>query len=189
MEKWEIFFREVNNIKDENIKNFVKDAFDYAPAYFWTIAASRTGKYHPPDDVKVGGLVHHTKKVCYFAKELIVAMQCEQYADEIQAAALIHDLYKNGISEKIKTSMDEWSAHGLNLKKYIEQETYGGKTVEELFPDPAVQQKILKVLDLAARHMGKWGPETHPPVKREDWLLHIADYVSSRKLVVIEEGL
>lgn len=61
MEKQETFKKELSLIKNENIRNFVKEFLNTVPDYFFTVAASSTGKYHPNYALGEGGLVRHTK--------------------------------------------------------------------------------------------------------------------------------
>ena len=47
MNKTEIFKTELNYIKNDRIKRSAEKFLDLLPDYFFTIAASSTGKYHP----------------------------------------------------------------------------------------------------------------------------------------------
>ena len=49
----------VKMIVDENIRKFLREAFRIAPAYFWEIPASSSGKYHPKWAVQKRGLFWH----------------------------------------------------------------------------------------------------------------------------------
>ena len=70
MDKIEIFEKEINLIKNEQIKNFIRDFLKQVPDYFFKTAASSTGKYHPSYALGEGGLVRHTKAAVRIAYEL-----------------------------------------------------------------------------------------------------------------------
>ena len=50
---------ELNYIKDENFRNNIEKILNSLPEYFWKVAASSTGKYHPEFSLGEGGLVRH----------------------------------------------------------------------------------------------------------------------------------
>ena len=50
MDKIKAFEQELNYIKDENIRKSLEIMINYIPDYFFHIAASSTGKYHPQYD-------------------------------------------------------------------------------------------------------------------------------------------
>ena len=66
-DRLKLFSNELNEISDEKLRNFAEDLIINADDYFFTIAASTTGKYHPQFDLGVGGLVRHTRCVVFFA--------------------------------------------------------------------------------------------------------------------------
>lgn len=179
---WTPLLQEINGISREDLRNFVKFGLSAAPAYFWTVAASTSGKYHPPECRKTGGLVHHTRMVVYFVKALMVSMECEIWRDELIAAAILHDAYKNGDDPNDRRGMAYWSAHGVHLRGLLERQADWTK-----WQGPDTFSSVNKVLDMCARHMHRWGPKEWQPATREDWCLAIADYVASRKLVNIVE--
>ena len=58
-EKIVLLEQELNYIKDANIKLFASKVVEILPSYFFTIAASSTGKYHPQYALGEGGLLRH----------------------------------------------------------------------------------------------------------------------------------
>lgn len=99
MKKAEIFDDELNLIKSNDIKNFVKDFLNQVPDYFFTTAASSTGKYHPSYALGEGGLVRHTKAATRIAYELFginFFKYNEIEQDLILASLILHDTYKHG---------------------------------------------------------------------------------------------
>ena len=61
MDRIEIFKKELSLIKDNSIRKFVEDFLNQVPEYFFNVAASSTGKYHPDYALGEGGLIRHTK--------------------------------------------------------------------------------------------------------------------------------
>jgi len=174
---WEPLETEIRSIVNPEIQAFAKFALSAAPAYFWTDPASKSGKYHPTKSRQPGGIVHHTRLVFYLANELVESMGCEAWRDEIKAAALLHDAYKNGDgTTKYGTN---WAAHGQNLRGWLQSKPEWAKFAGK----PGVD----KVLSLCATHMGKWGGFAPRPASMEDWLLHIADMIASRKLINVDQ--
>ena len=61
MNKTEVFKKEINYVKDENLRSDLKILIELLPDYFFEVPASSTGKYHPDFALGDGGLVRHTK--------------------------------------------------------------------------------------------------------------------------------
>jgi 23S rRNA maturation-related 3'-5' exoribonuclease YhaM len=174
---WEPLEQEIRMIVNPEIQDFVKFALEAAPAYFWTDPASKSGRFHPTKSRGPGGIVHHTRLVVYFAMQLLESMGCEAWRDEIIAAALLHDAYKNG-DGTTKYGVN-WAMHGVNLAGHLKKQAGYGRFALKVSAD--------KILDMCGKHMGKWGGAAPRPSAMEDWLLHIADMIASRKLVNIEQ--
>ena len=52
---------ELNLIQNEQLKTLAQRLVLKLPDYFFTVAASSTGKYHPAYSLGTGGLLRHTK--------------------------------------------------------------------------------------------------------------------------------
>jgi hypothetical protein len=178
-EAWLPLSAEINLIKNPSIVAFVQFALESAPAYFWTVPASTSGKYHPTKCRAPGGLVHHTRMVVYFVSHMMLSMHCEAWHDELIAAAILHDMYKNGDNPKKFMGQNHWAAHGMHLAGHLQRQAGWAHW--------AGNASVNKILDLTARHMQHWGGAAPRPASMEDWCLALADYVSSRKLVNIEQ--
>lgn len=93
----ELMFQEVNKIRDSSIKRFTIEAFDAASEKFWRVAASSSGKFHPPEDNGDGGLVRHLVKASYIAEQFgRKAMFSEYEIDIARASTILHDICKDG---------------------------------------------------------------------------------------------
>ena len=71
MNKKEVFKTELDNMKSTRIRKSAETFIEMLPDYFFTTAASSTGKYHPAFASGDGGLVRHTKVACYILNEIL----------------------------------------------------------------------------------------------------------------------
>ena len=55
--KSEVFKKELENIKDNNVKESTIYLLNKLPDYFYEMPASTTGKYHPPSFLKAVSLL------------------------------------------------------------------------------------------------------------------------------------
>lgn len=178
----EVFEKELLLIKNNDLREFVEDCLDNAPKYFYHIPASSSGKYHPKQDLGEGGLVRHTKAVVRVALDLI---RCEQFEDskskqdEIISACLLHDILKSGYEGSGKTVAE----HPLLADDFIER-IYMNK-----YRNMNIGMSVINIENYIRSHMGIWnkdldGNEILPkPVYSLEKLVHLADYIASRKYI------
>jgi hypothetical protein len=103
----EYFRDELALIARPEIKEFVEECIRTVPDYvFEDCPSSSSGKYHPIEELGPDGTILHTKKVFALAYELSRALDCEASRDEVCAAALLHDLLKQGPSKSGHTVKD-----------------------------------------------------------------------------------
>lgn len=101
MNRLEIFSTELNLIKNLEIRKFVETCLNEAPEYFFTVAASSTGKYHPSYALGEGGLVRHTQAATRIAYELFRTEMFPYNSDQqdiIIGSLILHDTYKHGLN-------------------------------------------------------------------------------------------
>ena len=175
MEKHLYFEREINLIKDEDLRCMVRYFLDNdVPAYFWTDGASSSGKYHPAFSQGEGGLVRHTKAVVMFAEELL-RMSSYMYMkphwkDYVIIACILHDTAKYGRQDE--PNKDEYRDHASNAAKAFNEYCYGD--APEL------------LLNAIAGHMGQWSTDKDDrPQTPIDRCVHLADYIASRAFMDI----
>ena len=99
MNRLEIFSKELNLIKNIEIRKFVETCLNEAPEYFFEVAASSTGKYHPEYSLGEGGLVRHTQAATRIAYELFRTDLYPYNSDQqdiILASLILHDSRKLG---------------------------------------------------------------------------------------------
>ena len=96
-------YRVLTTIQNPKLRAYVLSKLDKAPAYFKTVPASRSGKYHPPSTRGEGGLVKHTVAT---AKMVKLLGSCDYFGidrhelDYMIAAAVLHDIFKYGKEEE-----------------------------------------------------------------------------------------
>lgn len=173
MTKLDILQSEINLIENLDIRQFTIKALEKAPDYFWEIPASSSGKYHPLDSLGKGGLVRHTQKVVYFAIELCRATSIDGDGKDIAiSASLLHDTLKSGV-ENTGHTVDEHPL--LPIEFYSELAELTGN-----YDD---------IMESIKTHMGIWGPKVAgPPKTKLQEIVHIADYLASRKEVYIKKA-
>ena len=186
--KVNIFKKEINYIKDSDLKKDAKTLIGLLPDYFFEIPASSTGKYHPKFALGEGGLVRHTKVAVKFAYELLEndTVGCkftDHDKDLIIMALILHDGLKSGLEHSRYTKFD----HPLLISKYIMENK------EHLLMDIDDMRKVCGMIE---SHMGQWTYDSYhkkevlpKPRTAEQRFVHMCDYLASRKFVdVIFKG-
>ena len=69
--KLKLLDKEITYIQNERIRESLKIIIEMIPDYFFTEAASSTGKYHPEFSQGEGGLLRHTKAAVKVANTLL----------------------------------------------------------------------------------------------------------------------
>jgi len=179
-EKEASFKAELQLIYDKHIREFTRLCIGQAPDYFFIdCPSSSSGKFHPLDELTADGVIIHTKKVFTMAYEMVKAMSCEHNRDLVCAAALIHDLRKQGLE---KTGYTDMKNHcDLAAKLVIEVQDATQLLSEE-------QYQILK--NCVGYHLGPWSHE--PWIKpmsdytAEELTLFLSDFTASKRFVSVD---
>lgn len=185
MSKIDCFKTELNYIKSLEYKENFKKLIELLPDYFFEVASSSTGKYHPTFSLGNGGLLRHTKAAVRIAYELlnnpcIGDKYTEREKDLFIIALTMHDGVKHGIPKEEYTRAD----HPLLVSKLIKEHK------EELTMSDDDVNFLCNVIE---SHMGPWN--THPYTKEEilpkpkdkyQNFVHMCDYLASRKFLDIK---
>lgn len=173
------FNNEMKIITDPQVRAFVEFVFRHVPDKFWALPASSTGKYHPRSSQGVGGLVRHTKQVFWIAHALIQTMDNEEYIDSntVLAACLLHDAWK--YDERSNYTVKKHAAKAANeIRNLVIDNNYFKGNI------PAWYYTLLECVQA---HNGKFTTEWSDSMTSEQWIVHAADYLASRKFLVYEE--
>lgn len=185
MEKCENFYGILDTIQNEDIKQFCKSYLNDTPDWFFEVPASSSGKYHPSYSLGVGGLQRHTISATIFLNYLLSLEQyysqfTDREMDLMRVAILLHDSRKQGENESKKHTVFE---HPL----------YGAQAVMEYKCDVDLSDAERKfIAECIASHMGEWNTnkrskvELPKPTKLHQQLVHLADYLASRREVDVD---
>jgi len=180
MNKIEKFKEELGLIKNEKIRKFAESAIEIMPDYFFVIPASSTGKYHPAYTTGKEGLLKHTRAAVRIAYELFRLDWWKFTDDEMDAilvSIMLHDGWKNGLPENnLKFTQTD---HPLVASKMIDE-----KLGDNIFIDYPIVSFICSNIET---HMGQWVKgELEKPQTKFQKCVHLADYLASRKCLIMD---
>ena len=171
-------FNIAGQVKDETLNAFVRETLINLPEYFWEVAASSTGKYHPSYVLGTGGLARHTiaaAKIAIMLFDMHPTLFTPVERDCIVIALLLHDGLKHGLVKSKYTAVD----HPVIMATWLETLT-GFQVLPEA-------QKIL-IHDGILTHMGRWNFDYREkkilmplPETTTQRFIHMCDYLASRK--------
>ncbi len=183
MDKQEIFYDEINYLKNNNLKESLKKLILLLPDYFFHEAASSTGKYHPAYALGDGGLLRHTKAAVRIGYELLqdpsIGNKYTSVEQDLMLIALLfHDGFKRGVKEEkytrfdhpliaAKVVLDHYNEVGLSL----EDATFISEAIKTHMGNFTVDYNGNEVLE-------------KPHTKYQNFV-HMCDYLASRKCILI----
>lgn len=183
MNKKEIFYDEINYIKDDSLRKSLGELIELLPDYFFKEPAASTGKYHPSYAQGEGGLLRHTKAAVRIGYELLQDLSIgKKYTshekDLMLMALLLHDGFKKGLVEERYTRFD----HPLIAAKVI---TDNASKVGLSSEDAKFISDAIKT------HMGDYTVDYNgndvlekPHTKYQNFV-HMCDYLASRKCLLV----
>jgi len=180
-ERLELFKEELSLIARKDIRDFTKAVLEAAPDYiFEDCPSSSSGKYHPIDEQGPDGNNLHVKKVFAVAYELSRGLDCEYHRDQICAAALLHDLLKQGKAKSGHTVRNH-----PKLAADLIAEVY-----KEKFKDKIDRDSVVIIYNAVRHHYGPWTEisERKPLVKYspEELCVYVSDYIASKRFIKVD---
>lgn len=177
------FRHEIDWIQNSQIKSFAEHAVSKLPEYFFRVAASSTGKYHPSYALGEGGLVRHTKAAVALAKDLLGLEMYGKYTpdecDLILVALILHDGFKHGATESRYTL----ASHPTDCTEQIKAFDWEQYLTKEQFD---------VLCSCIASHMGQWNTDYRTkkeilpkPKTAMEKFVHQCDYLASRKYLEV----
>lgn len=177
----------LDTFENKDVKEFAIVLLDDFPEYIWHVGASSTGKYHPAYSLGEAGLMRHQIAVVRF---LNFFLELEQYGskltsrerDLIRLSGLIHDGRKSGSQEDYEKSKYTRFNHPMLMADVVR--SFDGKYLDH--------EEIEMVADTISRHMGQWnvdkktGMELPKPNNKFARMVHVADYLASRKCLTMD---
>lgn len=188
-DQWKVmsFKEELAFIKDPAMLGIAAWLIAKLPDYFFHVAASSTGKYHPSYTQGDGGLLRHTKSAVRIAIELLrleMYQFMEPHYDEILIALMIHDGWKHGPQTE-DGSYREFTdqSHARICADWIK-----GLSMQI----PQFDRVLNEIASLVHTHMGQWNINSHTgevfapkPMAPEQCFVHLCDYLASRKMLEV----
>lgn len=179
-ERLTAFANELNDIQDDNLRQFAAQLLANAPEYFFTIPASSSGKFHPYFAREVGGLVKHTRCVVFYAECNAESFNFDSHTKDLAIiAALAHDIKKQGDNDAKNYTV--WEHPELAYNFILE--------MQNTYPNLISVEDATIVANAILSHMGKWwhdekftkGKKQFPlPTTMLDYAIQSADYMASR---------
>jgi hypothetical protein len=162
----------------------VKFICEVIPNEFFWIPASSSGKYHPACSRGNGGLVIHSKRVCYFIHQMTEGLKhpaVSKNAYDMQQsrlifAAMVHDMAKKN---KYDSNSPDYKNHPFIAAQMVVDNIELFKGIKD------GNMECYRAADLIKTHMGVFTPNIttadFDKLLFDAKLLYMADYLSSRK--------
>ena len=180
----------MDSFENEDIKQFCQRIVENLPLYWWEVPASSTGKYHPSYALGDGGLMRHSISVVrfvnwFFDLEQYQAEYTSRERDLLRCAALVHDGRKSGASDDVKEAFTVFD-HPLLMANVI-REHMDSNTISE--------EEVELIAHCIESHMGQWSTSNKvkdegiilpKPSDKYQRLIHLADYLASRKPLEVQ---
>ena len=190
MDKKKVFEKELGWIMNPKIKAFAEKLVECAPDYFFEVSSSSSGKYHPSYAVGPGGLVRHSRAASQILHELTSNLEMfnkytQDQKDMMLAAIMAHDFFKHGLEATAgKYTVAE---HPVVCANFIRDNKELNKLLEP--------EQIEFIAGCIESHMGQWNTKWNSPVEimpkpktGPQNLVHLADYLASRKYLLFDFG-
>ena len=169
------------------------------PSYFWTEAASSTGKYHPEFSNGKGGLARHSLMTYRWLDELLRdnPNDFSECRPSLVLAALFHDCCKRGENDDGKGEHTAFE-HPTFAAKFVmdksskfldENRDFLEQTAED---EESFKEDVSMAVSCILTHMGKWTRSKHSehirqaPRTPQEYIVHLADYCASRKYTLFD---
>lgn len=184
MNKVDYFNKEYEMIKNPKYRENLKKLVSMLPDYFFKVAASSTGKYHPSFTLGDAGLVRHSKAAFRIGYELlnnntIGSVFNDSEKDLMLCGLLVHDGLKHGLVESKYTVFE----HPILMAEFIREN-------KDQFT--WTDGEVNFIASVIETHMGEWtvdykGNEVlNKPSNKYQKFVHMCDFLASRKFLDIK---
>ena len=187
-QKITLFSNELSRIVNDNMRQFAEVCIAEIPDYFFDVPASSSGKYHPKYAVLDHGLLYHVKAACIMLEHFLwldhISKQfSDREKDMMRIALILHDSRKSGRTD------EEKSEHTLFKHPLIAAEE-----IEKHKNDGIIRpNEVFQIARMVSSHMGQWTTSKYEdgelprPYTNAEELVHMSDYLASRKGIIIEQ--
>ena len=178
------FEKEYTYIKNKKYRDNLDILVNLLPDYFFKVAASSTGKYHPSFSLGENGLVRHTKvavKIAYdlMNDEAVTSVFTSDEEDMMIFALVLHDGLKHGLNFSKYTVFE----HPVLMANFIKD----NKTKLSLN-----DEEVEFISSLIASHMGSWNTNPYSdiispkPKHKYQKFVDMCDYLASRRYLDVK---
>lgn len=187
--KKELLKEYFDSVQDENVKKFMEQCIDTIPEYWFKVAASSTGKYHPNYALGDGGLMRHTIALLRFFNRLVRNDMygkpfTEREMDLLRVACLMHDSRKSGSDEDFAKNKYTKFNHPLLAADVV-------RSIKTSFITNEEKEIIANAIE---SHMGQWNVDTYGksdvelpiPTNKYQKIVHLVDYLAAQKGVEVQ---
>ena len=185
-DKINAFNTEINYIKNNKYKEYLYNIIPLIPDYFFSIAASSTGKYHPAFSLGEGGLLRHTKAAVRIAYELFqdesICKFTNDEMDMIIISIILHDTKKHGENPDLNSKTNNYKfEHPVLAANFVKENKFN-----------LTDEEINFISSNINSHMGPWNTVwssnvvLDKPKKAAERFVHMCDYLSSRKFLDVK---
>lgn len=185
----EIFDEVLETIENDDIREFAIKIIDAAPQYFFEVPASSSLKYHPDYACTTPlGLAKHTVALVrilnhMFGVESVANQFTSRERDLLRVSGIAHDMMKSGTQEDYERNKYTKFDHPLRAAKFVES-----------IQDNNISDKDKEFcMHCIESHMGIWNTDKRnpgvvlpTPQDKYQIILHLADYLASRKDIEIK---
>jgi len=161
MNNYSTLFSLLEYIPTPAYRNFTEQVLLSAPTYFWTKPSS-AGKYHPPDEHGLEGLLLHTIRVVRIGV-ILCDLSPRLDPNVVLPACFLHDTRRYGNTEK--GSRYSLSNHPELAADFIKG--FDSITIDTSDIALAVET-----------HTGRWGKAS--PRCENEWAVHYADCIAAK---------
>lgn len=156
-------------IVDPSIRAMVHEGLKNCDPEFYTASSSKSGMFHPADEINTGGLALHTARVVQMGEHLGEYFGLDaREKDVLRAGLVLHDSVKGG---------DPWKGYSN------EHGELAGKFIMGLEGPEDAKQTAAQI---ANNHMALWRqkddgtPNPAVPDNKMDMIASLADYLAAR---------
>lgn len=182
--KSETFQKELKWIRNPRKRAYAEVILESLPDYFYKVAASSTGKYHPLYALGDGGLVRHTKAAVTIAHDLLGLEMYGRYTPEEQDNAILTLLFHDGMKHGRNGGQYTVFSHPKDIVDFL--------TELDNWNDYMSEKDFTQICKGLSSHMGQWNTDrrsgiTLPkPETSFQKFIHQCDYLASRRYLEVD---
>lgn len=179
---------------------FSLELIEKVPSYFWTEAASSSGRMHPLHDLGEGGLARHSLMAYRWLRSLLDGslVDLNEYVPAMIVATLFHDCCKRGLPNQVPSDHTLFEHPILSAKFIFDCSKEFLEKNKEFIDSTSEDEEWFKgqvalIASCVQSHMGKWNVRRNStdivlplPKNNIQHMVHLADYCASRDFTTFD---